>query len=99
MNVAVFRFGWSPRADWLGLVLPMLQVPIIENNPTSQRDIDAKLRWNLYHVVTVLQNIGRQRAFLWSHDVVVTRLSTTLSDSDSPRPRTPMLTLLSGRKT
>ena len=47
----------------------MLQVPIIENDSTRQRDVHAELRGDFYDVITVFEDVRRQRPFLRSHDV------------------------------
>ena len=47
----------------------MLQVPIIENDSTRQRDVHAELCGDFYDVITVFEDVRRQRPFLRSHDV------------------------------
>ena len=47
----------------------MLQVPIIENDSTRQRDVHAELCGNFYGVITVFEDVWRQGAFLWPHDI------------------------------
>jgi len=55
-----FGFYRSTGSDWLGLVLTVLKVAIIENNPARQRDIDTEPGRDFQHMVTVLKNIWRE---------------------------------------
>ena len=69
MHVLLFGLRGSAGPDGFGLVLAVLQVTIIEDNSPRQRDVDAELGWDFQHVVTVFEDVGGQRAFLWPHDI------------------------------
>ena len=69
MEVVVLLFRRTAWPDWFGGILAVLKVPVVKNDPSRQGNIHAELGGNLHHVVAVLEDVWRQRAFFRAKDI------------------------------